>query len=52
METQIFWDEPKKKGGNLRVTVSVDGGGVSAAKPLLSAFIIAPNGSFVGEGPA
>jgi hypothetical protein len=51
VETQVFWDEPKKKGGNLRVMVSVDGGGVSAFKPLLGAFVIAPDGSFI-EGSA
>jgi hypothetical protein len=50
VETQVFWDEPSKKGGNLRVMVSVDGGGASVLKPLLGAFIIAPDGSFVGAG--
>lgn len=51
VETQVFWDEPNKKAGNLRVMVSVDGGGVSALHPLLSAFAIAPDGSFI-EGSA
>jgi hypothetical protein len=50
VETQVFWDEPSKKGGNLRVMVSVDGGGTSVLKPLFGAFIIAPDGSFVGAG--
>jgi len=52
VETQVSWDEPNKKGGNLRVMVSVDGGGASALKPLLGAFIIGPDGSLVGEGSA
>ena len=51
VETDVFWDEPDKKGGNLRVMVLVDGGGVSAFKPLLGAFVVAPDGSFI-EGSA
>lgn len=52
VETQVSWDEPKNKGGNLRVMVSVDGGGAGALKPLLGAFIIAPDGSFAGKRSA
>jgi hypothetical protein len=52
VETQVSWDEPKKKGGKLRVMVSVDGGGAGALKPLLGDFIIAPDGSFAGKGSA
>jgi len=47
METEAHWDN--QKGDNIRVIVAVDGGGVSSFKPLLSSFIIAPDGSFVGE---
>src|SRR5579864_419466 len=48
VETSVIWDRPKKK-DDLRVMVSVSGGGVSAFKPMLDNFILAPNGSFVGE---
>jgi hypothetical protein len=46
-EVQCLWDS--KKGGDIRVMVSVDGGGVSAFRPLSGSFIIRPDGSFVGE---
>jgi hypothetical protein len=43
IETQVFWDG--KKGGNIRVMVSVDDGGLAAAiKPLCGDFIISPDG--------
>jgi hypothetical protein len=47
-EVQVFWDDPGKAEGDLRVTVAIwnDAGG----RPLASdAFIRAPDGSFVGE---
>jgi hypothetical protein len=47
VETQTFWDS--KKSANIRVMVSVDDGGLRAFRPLTRAFIIAPDGSFVGE---
>ena len=47
LETQVFWDSAP--GGDLRVIVSIDDGRVSAFKPLSDDFIIAPDGSFVGE---
>ena len=47
IERQAFWDS--KKGGNIRVMVSADNGGWSALKPLSRAFIISPDGSFIGE---
>ena len=47
VEWQAFWDG--KKGGNIRVLVSVDDGGLSAFIPMSGAFIISPDGSFVGE---
>ncbi|HKW53481.1 MAG TPA: hypothetical protein VJO12_07305 [Stellaceae bacterium] len=52
VETDVFWDEPARKGGDLCVMVSVDGGGVSAWKPMLGSFIIASDGSFISEGSA
>jgi hypothetical protein len=47
VERQAFWDS--NKGGNIRVMVSADDGGWSAFKPLSGAFIISPDGSFIGE---
>jgi|SRR5882762_11949105 len=47
LETQVFWDS--KKGGDIRVIVAADDGGVSAFKPLAHDFIMAPDGSFAGE---
>ena len=47
IEVQAFWDD--KKGGDIRVMVKVDGGEVSAFRPLADSFIVAPDGSFVGE---
>jgi len=47
IECQAFWDG--KKGGNIRVTVSADDGGLSTFRPLTGDFIVAPDGSFVGE---
>jgi len=51
VETLVSWDELGKKSGNLRVMVLVDGGGVSSLKPLLGAFVIGPDGAFIGEWP-
>lgn len=47
LEIQIFWDD--MPGGNLRVLASVDDGGWRAFAPLNDDFILAPDGSFVGE---
>ncbi len=47
VEVQVFWDDRQET--NLRVMVSIDDGGLSAFKPLSDDFIIAPDGSFVGE---
>ena len=49
VEVQTLWDD-RQQGGNLRVMVSIDDGrGWRAIKPLTNGFIIAPDGSFVGE---
>jgi hypothetical protein len=47
IEVQVFWDS--KKGGDVRVIAAVDGGGVSAWKPMSGDFILSPQGLFVGE---
>lgn len=47
LESEVLWDG--NAGGDIRVLVAVDGGGVSAFKPLTGDFILAPDGSFVGE---
>lgn len=47
MEKQAFWDD--KKGQDLRVMVSIDDGGWRAFSPISVSFIVAPDGSFVGE---
>jgi hypothetical protein len=38
VEVNVIWDS--RKGGDLRVMVSVDDGGWSAFKPLMSSFIV------------
>lgn len=47
LETQVFWDD--RKGGDIRVMVSADDGGLRAFMPLTDDFIMTPDGSFVGE---
>jgi hypothetical protein len=47
LEAQVYWDG--KKGGDLRVMVVGDDGGWRAFMPLSDDFIMAPDGSFVGE---
>lgn len=47
IEIDAFWDSDKP--GNLRVIVAVDDGGFRAFAPLTTSFIIAPDGTFVGE---
>ena len=48
VEVQAFWDSPHQP-GNLRVLIAVDDGGWRAFSPLSTDFIVAPDGSFVGE---
>jgi hypothetical protein len=48
LEVQAVWDNGKR--GNLRVMVAVDDGGWRALAPQCSDFIVAPDGSFIGEG--
>jgi membrane-bound inhibitor of C-type lysozyme len=47
IQVRAFWDGGKS--GDLRVIVNIDDGKRSAFHPLSTDFIIAPDGSFVGE---
>ena len=47
LEFQAFWDE--RANGNLRVIGAIDDGGLRALAPFTADFILAPDGSFVGE---
>jgi hypothetical protein len=49
VEIEAIWDDPREEGGNLRVLASIDDGGWRAMLPLTDDFIIAPDGSFIGE---
>jgi hypothetical protein len=46
-EVQVLWDD--KPDGAIRVIASIDDGGWRAFVPLTADFILAPDGSFVGE---
>ena len=43
----VFWDD--KPNGAIRVAASIDDGGWRAFVPLTDDFILAPDGTFVGE---
>jgi hypothetical protein len=47
VKVEAFWDG--HRGGPVRVLGSIDDGGLLAFKPLTDAFILAPDGTFVGE---
>ncbi len=47
VEINITWDD--RAGGDIRVMASIDDGGWRAFIPLCEDFIMAPDGSFVGE---
>jgi hypothetical protein len=47
LEIEVLWDD--KRGGNIRVIGSIDDGGWRAFSLLSDDFIMAPDGSFVGE---
>ena len=47
IEIEAFWNI--RPDGNICVLGSVDDGGWSAFSPLCDSFIVAPDGSFVGE---
>ena len=48
VEVEAFWDRPRQP-GNLRVIIAIDDGGWRAFRPLNTSFIVASDGSFVGE---
>jgi hypothetical protein len=47
IEIHAVWD--RDPGGNLRVLGHVDDGGLRAFVPLSQDFVMAPDGSFIGE---
>jgi hypothetical protein len=47
IEVLILWDS--LPGGNVRVSGAVDDGGLRAFFPLCDAFLMAPDGTLVGE---
>lgn len=47
LEFEFFWDD--QAAGDVRVVGAIDGGGISAFRPLSDDFIKAPDGKFVGE---
>lgn len=47
LETQVMWDD--RPGGNLRVTIAIDDGGLAAFVPLTEDFILSPTGAFIDE---
>ena len=47
VEIQVMWDADPQR--NIRVIGSIDDGGWRAFLPLSDSFIMAPDGSFVGE---
>ena len=47
LEVQVLWDD--EPGGNVRVVVSIDDGGLRAFVPVSESFVKAPSGEFIGE---
>ncbi len=47
LEIDVLWDG--RPNGNVRVLGSIDDGGWRAFVPLVDSFVMAPDGSFVGE---
>jgi hypothetical protein len=47
LQASVFWDD--EPGGNIRVLASLSGGGWRDFLPLCEDFIMAPDGTFVGE---
>ena len=46
-EIEVVWDD--KPSRDIRVIGAIDDGGIRAYFPLTNAFIMAPDGSFIGE---
>ena len=50
IELQGFWDDPRRPGETLHVLGGIDDGTLRAAfSPLDDGFLVAPDGSFLGE---
>lgn len=50
IEFEAHWDDPRKKSGNILVTILIDDGTFRASfRPMTRSFIKAPDGTFVGE---
>lgn len=49
IQVQVFWDAAP--GAALRVLGAIDDGGLRAFVPLTDGFLLAPDGTFVGEDP-
>ena len=49
LEIEVFCDNPDSSGQVLRVRASICGGGVDYQAPLCDDFLIAADGTFVGE---
>jgi len=47
IEVQFLWDD--KPNGDVRVSGSIDDGGIRAFLPLTDSFVVSPDGKFVGE---
>lgn len=47
VEVQVSWDD--EPGGNVRVAVAIDDGGLRAFVPMTGEFVKSPSGEFVGE---
>jgi hypothetical protein len=47
VEVEVHWDD--KPGGAVRVLASIDDGGLRSLRPITQDFILAPDGTFVGE---
>jgi hypothetical protein len=50
VEVEAFWDDPRRRGRDLRVIAAIDDGrGWRSLAPLTDSFIVSPGGAFVGE---
>jgi hypothetical protein len=47
LEVNVFWDDRTRH--TIRVLLSIDDGGWRAFSPMTDDFILAPDGSFIGE---
>ena len=47
VEVQVFWDNKRKQ--NIRVLGAIDDGGWRAFLPITDSFIVASDGTFIGE---